>query len=102
MDDFFLVNNRSHDTVTAIRTVFSALGRFRLGRFGLFLGGSMRPNFVRPSDTSVCWSLARSQGVSVYVFSWVDLALFRGLLLDSQVAYRWENTIYGIWHYAVL
>ena len=32
----FLINNRSHSTVTSIRNIFSILCRFRLGRLGLF------------------------------------------------------------------
>ena len=43
-------------------------GSFPLGSFRPFLGDSILPIFVGPSDTSICRSLARSQGGSVLFF----------------------------------
>ena len=44
------------------------LGSFPPGSFRLlFLGGSIRPDFEGPSDTSVCPSFERSQGFRSYI-----------------------------------
>ena len=97
----FLVNNRSHCTVTSIRTSVSALCRFRLGLFDLFLGWSILFNFIGPSDTPVYRSLARNQGVSILSLTWVNLASLRRLLLEPQVVHRSEHTMYVILYCAV-
>lgn len=67
-----------------------------------FLGGSIGPNFVGPSGTSVYQSLAWSQGGSVLFLSWVDCPNDMGcfwnlrLFIFGKILYTWYDIVlYG-------
>ena len=67
--------------------------------FLLLFSLSIRPNFLGPSDTSVCRSLTQSQSL---IFELGCFILIRWVASGTaKVVHPWENTIYVIRYCAI-